>query len=424
MQTGGMALAAMFLAAGCSRDGDSKPKAPAAPAAKVTTKPVTAAPESDIERSNGRSETVTSETDAKPKEPPTPPAQPSEPAKAIVAEIEALGLPISIDPRVELMCVIARIAGFEEYNQGAIKAYNNDVDRHFQPFRDHPAIKAAQAMRGRMGLGYDKVMLIAINIDNMADIASRQPLDKPWPGYESRWTPEAATGVRLLFDAIRDFVTATDFNGFFRDHHDLYETTVTRMHAMLAKNLELDWFNAFFGTEPGAEFKLVVGPLNGPANYGPRIRHEGGTDELYAIIGAWRADADGLPHFDTSMVETVVHEFTHSYVNHVVEKYRGPLKEPCSKLYGRVADAMQRMAYGNWKTMIDESLVRASVIRYTASHGTTQQVDQLIKNEQANKFLWMGGLVKLLATYETQRETYPTFESFMPEVVRFFGEDE
>lgn len=275
-----------------------------------------------------------------------------------------------------------------------------------------------------MGLGYDKVMLIAINIDNMADVASRQPLDKPWPGYESRWTPEAATGVKLLFDAIRDFVTATDFNGFFRDHHDLYETTVTRMHAMLAKNLELDWFNAFFGTEPGAEFKLVVGPLNGPANYGPRIRHEGGTDELYAIIGAWRADADGLPHFDTSMVETVVHEFTHSYVNHVVEKYRGPLKEPCSKLYGRVADAMQRMAYGNWKTMIDESLVRASVIRYTASHGSAQEVEQLIKSEQANKFLWMGGLVKLLATYETQRETYPTFESFMPEVVRFFAEDE
>ena len=36
-------------------------------------------------------------------------------------------------------------------------------------------------------------------------------------------------------------------------------------------------------------------------------------------------------------------------------------------------------------------------------------------------FRWMPQLVTLLTSYQKQRDTYPTFEAFYPEIIRFFN---
>lgn len=48
-------------------------------------------------------------------------------------EIHGEEISVSVDPRVELVCIVFRLAGHFEYNQARVKRYAVDVDTHFAP---------------------------------------------------------------------------------------------------------------------------------------------------------------------------------------------------------------------------------------------------------------------------------------------------
>lgn len=59
--------------------------------------------------------------------------------------------------------------------------------------------------------------------------------------------------------------------------------------------------------------------------------------------------------------------------------------------------AMAKQAYGNWKTMINESLVRAAVICYMLDNDyKPEEVKQELSEQIQRNFRWMPELVSLL----------------------------
>jgi hypothetical protein len=64
--------------------------------------------------------------------------------------------------------------------------------------------------------------------------------------------------------------------------------------------------------------------------------------------------------------------------------------------------------------------VRASTARYIFAHDGDAAGRADIASELDRSFLWTGELSDLLATYEADREHYPTLESFMPKVLAYF----
>ena len=84
---------------------------------------------------------------------------------------------------------------------------------------------------------------------------------------------------------------------------------------------------------------------------------------------------------------------------------------------------MSRQAYGNWQTMINESLVRAAVICYMLDK---KYAPEEIKNELSEQiqrnFRWMPELVRLLRTYEKEQSRYESLEKFYPHIINFFSD--
>lgn len=75
---------------------------------------------------------------------------------------------------------------------------------------------------------------------------------------------------------------------------------------------------------------------------------------------------------------------------------------------------MSSQAYGNWKTMMNEALVRASVIKYMKDHNfDKQEIDNEIKGQLDRGFLWIQGLVTELDNYDKQRNLYPTLDDYI-----------
>ena len=51
---------------------------------------------------------------------------------------------VKVDPRVELMSIIFRLAGNPEYNRSQFFAYVGDIEKHFGQFKEHPVVELAR----------------------------------------------------------------------------------------------------------------------------------------------------------------------------------------------------------------------------------------------------------------------------------------
>jgi hypothetical protein len=294
--------------------------------------------------------------------------------------------------------------------------YGQDFEQHFGQFGDHPAVTMAQRLRAEHGVSFDAPMSLAVHLAEGRSLQLRAPLD-PWPvGLDPRWQPKDVTE---FLDKLHSFANESRFWDFFGAHEPLHRDAVLELESVLADAVDFDWFEGFFGPGGLEEFRLVLSTLNGPCNYGPRFSG-GPRREIYCICGIPGQHGDGSPALSAHIVPTIIHEFCHSYANPVADRHADELEEPAKKLFARVETRMRRNAYGAWETMMRESLVRASVIRYLATYEGEAAAQRQIEEDIATGFLWMGPLSELFEEYEASRDEYPTLESFAPRIVAFF----
>jgi hypothetical protein len=261
-------------------------------------------------------------------------------------------------------------------------------------------------------------MSLAVHLTDIEGLNLASPLD-PWPeNLDGRWT---ASGVNAFLSAARQFVRDTAFNSFLEQHQGLYEITTIRLRAMLEESAHLEWYESFFGERPGASFTVVPALFNGGANYGPRYRGPQGRESLYSILGVWKTDGAGLPEFTSDMLGTVVHEFSHSFANPIIDRHAAELAAAGEKIFPHVADRMRAQGYGNAGTMLRESLVRASTVRFIHRYEGAEAARLAAQAEADRGFLWTPHLADLLAEYEALRDTYPTLDSFAPRLIEFFA---
>lgn len=323
---------------------------------------------------------------------------------------------IEVDPRVELVGIVFRLAGNYEFNQGRIRSYVRDIERQFGDFDDHPAVKLAARLRSKRRMSCDGPMSLAVYIDR--DFRQRKTFEQwPW-GLDGRWKKQETAE---FLEQLRQFAADTKFNEFFEAHRALYETGIRSCRAVMAQYDLQTWLGEFFGVEEMGDLKLVLGFLNGSSNYGPRFT-AGKILEKYAIIGMQLPDAEGNPVFRPRKLATTAHEFCHSFANPVVEKYMEQLQPAGEMLYAAQAPAMKRIGYQNWRSLMYESAVRACVACYIRNSFEPEYLQHYLDEEAGYGFVWTKELSNLLRTYEASRDKYPTFESFFPEFVDFLNE--
>src|SRR6516162_5780989 len=71
-------------------------------------------------------------------------------------------LRVAVDPRIELVSLLFRMAGNPEYNQAKVESYVAEVEQQFGKFKQHPAVQLAQKLRNSRGVSYDACMSLAV----------------------------------------------------------------------------------------------------------------------------------------------------------------------------------------------------------------------------------------------------------------------
>lgn len=322
-----------------------------------------------------------------------------------------------VDKRVELLSIVFRLADSKEYSSKKFPKYVDNIEKHFAQYKNHKLIKFIKNKLRKKGVSYDAVMSMAISITEPPKMEPIVPFSKSIP--DKRWGKKSATKFLKL---LNEFYTDAKCEKFFNENSVIYKT-VSKKFMKIYENLDLKWYQNFYGQKPKGEFKIIIGLGNGGGNYGPKIILPNGKEVIYAIMGTWNVDSLGNPQFKMNdYFPTLLHEFNHSFVNHIVEKYHMELQESGKKIFDKVKDKMNNQAYRYWGTMYAEALVRASVIKYLKDHNSEKRLIENELNKQLDRgFLWTDKLVKELGRYDKNRDKYPTLESFMPEIVKFFN---
>jgi len=327
------------------------------------------------------------------------------------------GIEVTVDPRVELIGIVFRLAGNPEYGDSSLRPYAKAIERHFGDFGNHPVVKMAVQLRNTRLMSADGPMSLATYIGR--DFHPRKSLEQwPWQGLDFRWEKEE---TEEFLEKLRQFAAETKFNEFFEAQAPLYEEGILACKTLLAHYPDIyKWLDEFFGLERGDELKLVLGFINGRCNYGIRFQ-SGQTSEKYAIV-APLASPGGSPAFMLQQLGITVHEFCHSFSNPVVDKYMKQLRPAGEELFATHNQAMRMRGYQNWDAVVYETAVRACVGSFVRNSLQTMHSDYYFQREISHGFLWTKDLTDLLEKYENNRDKYPTFESFFPEFVRFMND--
>ncbi|OFY40699.1 MAG: hypothetical protein A2X18_11615 [Bacteroidetes bacterium GWF2_40_14] len=313
-----------------------------------------------------------------------------------------------VDNRVELMSIVFRLAGRAEYSSNELKQYVGKIEDHFGKYRNHELILYVKSVMNERGLGYDAVMSMAVNLDKNLFLRKDLAINS----LDKRWGEECADKFTLL---LRKFYVDADCEGFFKSNADFYKEVAKRFLPVY-EQIDLNWYKSFYGNVSSEKFTIINAPANGQGNYGVSVNYKDGNKEASAIMGAWGTDSTGMPLFRIDdYFPTLLHEFNHSFINHINAKHSDLLKDCGEQLFSLVENEMRSQAYGNWLTMMNEALVRACVIKYMKDHDYADAAIQKETKSQIDRgFFWIGELVGELDKYSSQRDIYPSLESYVP----------
>ncbi|MBY4597799.1 DUF4932 domain-containing protein [bacterium BD-1] len=313
---------------------------------------------------------------------------------------------VRVDPRVEFAALMCRLAGFEEYQGPGMADYDAAVDAHFSRFRDHPAIATVRALREEVGLSYNMPVELALATGD-GDWTLRLRPGAPGSTLDARWTPAAADRFLQAAAALwRD----ADAPAFFAAQAPRFGEVEAVLAEALRPRLDASWFDRQYGVDPRRRLVVVAGLLNGPNSYGPHLDLPNGRRETYAVLATPPMPAGSAPAYPADQVASLlIHELHHPYVNPWVEANAARLEPGASALFAAVAGKMTAAAYGRWDYMLNESLVRAQVLRYHRAHGNDGAYRRNLREDRGRGFAWVYALADALDAAAPEAPEAPAF---------------
>ena len=320
---------------------------------------------------------------------------------------------VCLNPSTELISILFYLGGNAEYNDVFLQSYKNDVDKNFLKFKNSEAVKYASQLSKNQDISFDGPMSYAVHLtDEFLPKTVFNPLPE---SMDNRWTPESAMEFQIL---VKKFSHETGFCDFYNLQKEKYKSAIYEISQKINSKVKMDWFDKFYRTNIKPDYTVIISLWNARNNYGTKTIIDG-KEYLFSIIGA-NSDDNDKPILHESAFETIIHEFSHSYCNPIIDKHKTELEKTGMKLFEKFKSGNHHFAYNNWLTIWKETLVRACVICYLKEQGNF--VTNLFinnKNDVNSGFPWTEDLADNILKNYINNPKYSNFESYLLEIIKY-----
>ena len=324
-------------------------------------------------------------------------------------------LEICVDPRIELLTALQQQADYPVLSR-LNSTYKDEMKEYFKKYSNHKAIKAFNQLSDK-GFNYDAPPAAMLYLSNPPNLSIKHKFDKELVSRAS-----SQKQLNAFIDNLRTFGKDTNFQKFYQQHAPFYTTMVNQVYKDIKDMNLMATLDDYYGMKANS-YHLILSPMLHSGGYGPSLETKKGL-EIYGIIGPDQILEEKagtyLPAYSVeSIVSIIWHEFGHSFVNPTTRKYLKEINQ-YDKLFSPIESRMNAQAYNNWETCVNEHIIRAVTARMTYLTSGKEAGDQVIAYERANSFFYVPALCESLEYYESHRDTYPTFESYYPELIKVF----
>ena len=324
---------------------------------------------------------------------------------------------ISTEPHfseaIELICLVFRIMGAPEYNTCQVPSVYESADSYFASMKNHEAISVAREC-ANTGVSYDAVTAFGLHlvISEQGVISFNQDFIESSDSSFNRWSYQQK---KKMLAALNDFYKESGFHEWYQSMEPYRQEALDAFDRAI--NIEVEWFDNFFGHVDNLSSQVILSFFIGNNNNGLSVDLANGGRLLSPVMGCLSQRGYGNSIIFSDDGSILVHEFSHPYCNPLIEKYWNSIRESATAVFNTVRGKMSNMAYGQAQTMMNETFVRASVIRYFINHTDDKQQEARIQNEERMGFLLVRSLVEALDKREKEKSKYATMEDFMPEII-------
>ncbi len=318
---------------------------------------------------------------------------------------------VSASPKVELVFIAAGLAGDWYFTS---RVPSNDprlslqrsAAAHFASHQTHHAVSALAGLRLRHGFWYDALPHLALSFSDPPSFEQVYPISAYLAG---RARGDGAV-LRELGVRLRDLALEAGFATWWELHETDYQAIEDDWRAVIAAADPLGNLEAYFGRRLGA---LVIIPSGLVAcGFGGSIDDPEGT---WAVACIGPADPGSPP--DADFLEFMIyHEGGHSFVNPLADDH-ADLVSRYQKLYEPISTEMGAQAYSTWTIALNEHVLRACHARICLATKGETEAEEMLAADEARGFRYVRTLFEKLAEYEADRDTYPEFGCFYPQLL-------
>ena len=317
------------------------------------------------------------------------------------------GLTFAVDARLELLTVLQSLCGHWVINRDSSE-YLDGINSYFDKYRDHKLVRLLRSFY-KNGI-WEQVpyeTMLSLNSDFKPDTAIRNP--DPLNVHTNRDT------ATLFLDLIAQFTVETKFYRFFEEQMPFYKRLLSWQVERLGSFDEMRAIEAFYGSKQDG-YSLFLLPLDFSSK-GINVLRDNNKTYAYFLCGCPELSAKGV-RSKLDFTCLCWHEFGHTFVNPLTWKYR-ELVAKYSTFYGPI-QYVRDDGYPNWGVAINEQIVRASSVFIASKEFGPEGEAKAMSAEVAAYFLYTPSIFQALKRYDHDRARYPTFESYLPELMKSF----
>ena len=324
-------------------------------------------------------------------------------------------LNISIDDRIETLYSIAYFDDYFLVNKHA-NIYKNTLDQKLKTLKNHRAVALFDSISKKYNFSYYRPVEWILQHSEFPKLQkTKRKIDE---------NDETITKGKeyLLEDFKKELIKFNQdslFQKYLKGIKPINDKVIKTVSESKSIKFLPDYLEEYYGTKLSS-YNLILSPLLHTGGFNSEIINEKGEKEVYAIIGP-NGEIDFYPHFDKDYLEMdmILHEFGHSFVNHLTDKYANQIENLKTEYYDEnLQKNGKKQGYSKWKYVFNEILLRAIVINITRSKFGNEKANKLLEFEKSVGFDLVEKVSEKLIIYEKNRKKYKKFEDFYPTLLK------
>lgn len=205
---------------------------------------------------------------------------------------------------------------------------------------------------------------------------------------------------------------------YLREVTPLNKKVISQVKSSSSINQLTSYLEEYYGKNFGS-YHLIISPLLHSGGFNAEMINDKGEKEIYALIGP-NGEIDFIPYFDKDYLEMdlIIHEFGHSFVNPLIEKYNDEVESLKTKYFTeKLKKDAKSQGYSEWKYVFNELLLRATTIRIAEQNFGKEKAEKLLNYEKSVGFSLVENIVEILKEYDLNRDKYDVFDKFYPTLI-------